>query len=65
MKRRRGRPTGKTPPHTQIALRVPDDLLLRVEDYLVVIRGTVPGVKMTRADAIRSLVMLGLEAAGT
>lgn len=44
-------------------MRFPDELLEQVDAYLERIRQTVPGVTLTRADAIRSLVVLGLETA--
>jgi hypothetical protein len=63
-KRKPGRPKGQTAPRSQIAVRFLDDDLGRIDAYLERLREKVPGVQLTRADAIRSLVARGLGAEG-
>lgn len=46
----------------QIPLRVDDDLFGRIEKYLEHMRKDAPGVDVKRTDAVRQLVIRGLEA---
>tara|TARA_R110002072_G_scaffold166502_2_gene319745 strand:- start:1145 stop:1318 length:174 start_codon:yes stop_codon:yes gene_type:complete len=49
-------------PRTQIAIRVEASLLDRVEAHLKRMREQLPGLKLSRADAIRSLLTQALDA---
>jgi hypothetical protein len=57
---KRGRPT-KLEDQTQVALRLPQDMLDRVDRYQLQLSKTVPGVQVTRADAFRALLTLALD----
>jgi hypothetical protein len=49
---------------TQISIRLEDDLLERVKEYAEELRERTPGVGITTVDALRSLIILGLQKAG-
>ncbi len=46
----------------QIPLRVDDSLFKKIEAYLDLMRAEAPGVDLHRTDAVRTLVIRGLEA---
>jgi hypothetical protein len=48
--------------HHQIPLRVDDELFQRIEEYLVRLRKNSPGMDVHRTDAVRRLVIRGLDA---
>ena len=52
-----------TEPMSQVAIRLPDALLERVEAHTDRMKEHLPGLKITRADAIRSLIAQALEQA--
>jgi hypothetical protein len=43
------------------AIRLPDALLARVDEYAALVSAQMPGVHVTRSDAIRVLLLRGLE----
>lgn len=47
--------------HTMVSLRFPRSLLEKVDRFMKVVEKENPGLKITRADAIRMLVTKGLE----
>ena len=47
--------------HTMVSLRFPKALLEKVDRFMRVVEKENPGLKVTRADAIRMLVTRGLE----
>jgi len=47
---------------TQVPVRLPDDIVKRVDKYIERMRQIEPGLLHTRAAAVRSLVMRGLAA---
>ena len=50
-------------PTEQIAVRLPASLLKRVDHHVKELRGRTPlGISVTRADAVRSLLIQALEA---
>lgn len=48
----------------QVGLRVPDGLLRRVDAYLDKLRRELPGLAVSRSDALRILVAKALDAEG-
>ena len=46
----------------QLALRLPEPVLERVGRYVERLRGATPGVDVRRADALRALILAGLDA---
>lgn len=58
-KRKKGRPA-KNKPTQQIAVRVELDLLKRIDSYVKQIEENVRGMKVTRAEAVRSLLLYAL-----
>ncbi len=48
----------------QVGLRVPMALLRRVDAYLARLRGELPGLAVSRSDALRILVAKALDAEG-
>jgi len=46
---------------SQFVVRFPDDLALKVDQVVKLLRGTSSGVRVTRSDAIRFLVRKGIE----
>ena len=58
-KRPRGRPR-KAEVMDTLAVRLPDDLVERVDKYVDLLREDLPGLSISRADAIRQLLMVGL-----
>ena len=55
-----GRPPG--PPTTQLAVRLTDALLARVDAYTERLCQERPGITVTRADAVRNLLTEALDA---
>ena len=49
-------------PTTQVAFRLPNDLLERVDAHAERLRRDVPGIDPTRADVVRVLLVRALEA---
>jgi hypothetical protein len=64
--KQRGRP--KRPPAAQrvhvLTLRVPDDLLRRLDAYTAQVQAAQPYQRLSRADVLRMLLDKGLPAAG-
>ena len=58
-KKPRGRPR-KADVMDTLAVRLPDDLVERVDKYIDHLRDELPGLNISRADAIRQLLMVGL-----
>lgn len=58
---KRGRPAKESTMDT-LAVRLPDDLLSQVDEYVERIRMDYPLMNVTRADAIRQLLAAGVEA---
>ena len=58
-KKPRGRPR-KSETMDTLAVRLPDDLVERVENYIEALQAQLPGINVTRADAIRQLLIVGL-----
>jgi hypothetical protein len=46
----------------QVAIRVPEDLLERIDEYAQRISEATPGLTLTRADAVRMLMTKALDA---
>ena len=51
-------------PTTQTALRIPDRIIEGVDKYAKVMRQSLPGASIKRADSIRALLLLGLAVKG-
>jgi predicted transcriptional regulator len=60
-KRRRGRPKLASTKQL-VAIRLPPDLLARIDEYAEELRRTTPWASGTRAEAVRALLLAGLEA---
>ena len=58
---RRGRPKKDSVMDT-LAVRLPDDLVDQVDQYMEQLRADLPGLNISRADAIRQLLAVGLKA---
>lgn len=58
---RRGRPKKDSVMDT-LAVRLPDDLVGQVDQYMEQLRADLPGLNISRADAIRQLLAAGLKA---
>ncbi len=56
---KRGRPKKDAVMDT-LAVRLPDDLVAQVDDYVCRLQEQLPGMNVTRADAIRQLLAVGL-----
>ena len=56
----RGRPVKETVMDT-LAVRLPDDLIKQIDEYVEKIREGWPLMNVSRADAIRQLIAAGLE----
>jgi len=61
MKRRPGRPPKMGTPMTSIGLRLPPDILRRVEAYAAHLAELRPGAGAGISDAIRLLIIEGLD----
>ena len=59
--RKRGRPKKETVMDT-LAIRLPDDLVEQLDKYVERLQEDLPGLNITRADAIRQLLTVGLKA---
>ncbi|MEP1199904.1 hypothetical protein [Tateyamaria sp.] len=59
--RKRGRPR-KSDVMDTLAVRLPDELVARIDAYVDKLRSQFPGLTITRADAVRQLLISGLEA---
>lgn len=46
---------------TQVPVRLPEDILKRLDKHVERMQVAEPGLKFTRADAVRTLVVRGLE----
>ena len=58
---KRGRPRKKETMDT-LAVRLPDDLVEQIDRYVANLQEQLPGLSVTRADAIRQLLAVGLRA---
>ena len=56
---RRGRPK-KDSVMGSVAVRLPEELLEQVDQYLSTLSEQLPGLNISRADAIRQLIAVGL-----
>jgi len=56
---KRGRPK-KDSVMGSVAVRLSEELLEEVDEYLSVLREQLPGLSISRADAIRQLIAIGL-----
>jgi hypothetical protein len=56
-----GKPTKLPKSQEQVAFRLPSELVARVDAYAEAIAATVPGVRITRADAVRALLTKALD----
>ncbi len=61
-KRRPGRPKREGGASTQVALRLPPEVMERVRAHAERLRHELPGMTVTVADALRMLVVAGLDA---
>lgn len=61
--KRIGRPP-LAPSTTTLALRVPDDLVVALDRYIVDLASKSPGFVVTRNDAMRRLLIVGLKREG-
>ena len=57
---RRGRPKKDSVMDT-LAIRLPDNLVKQIDQYLGRLRADLPGLNISRADAIRQLLAAGLK----
>jgi metal-responsive CopG/Arc/MetJ family transcriptional regulator len=57
----RGRPR-KSEVMETLAVRLPDDLVDQLDEYVDLIKGDFPLLNVTRADAVRQLLAAGIEA---
>jgi hypothetical protein len=57
----RGRPP-KEAAMDSLAVRLPPDLVRQVDDYVARLKDGLPLINLTRADALRQLIAMGLEA---
>lgn len=46
---------------TQVAFRLPDSLIERIDNHVERMRDQLPGIEITRADAVRSLLTRALD----
>jgi len=46
----------------QVAFRLPAAILAKLDEHVARLRRLVPGVRLTRADAVRALLERGIEA---
>jgi hypothetical protein len=58
--RKRGRPKKDATMDT-LAVRLPDDLVEQIDTYVASLQEQLPGLNVTRADAIRQLLAVGLK----
>lgn len=56
---KRGRPKKEAVMDT-LAVRLPDELVQQIDEYVVRLQDQLPGLNVTRADAIRQLLAIGL-----
>ena len=61
---RRGRPK-KDAVMGSVAVRLSEELLEEVDEYLSVLSKQLPGLSISRADAIRQLIAVGLRSENT
>ena len=59
-KNKRGRPKKESVMET-IAVRLPFEIILEIDNYVNQIKQNIPGMNVTRADAIRQLINKGLD----
>ncbi len=55
----RGRPRKDTT-MSSMAIRLPDDLMAEIDDYQATLQQALPGISLSRSDAIRQLIAVGL-----
>ena len=58
---KRGRPKKDSVMDT-LAVRLPDELVAEIDTYVGRLQGQLPGFNISRADAIRQLLTVGLKA---
>lgn len=58
--RKRGRPRKDSVMDT-LAVRLPDDIVSRIDQYVADLRERFPGLNVSRADAVRQLLLAGLD----
>ena len=63
-KKCRGRPR-KIETMDTLAVRLPDDLVERIEKYCERLKADLPGFNVSRADAVRQLLTIGIQAEET
>ena len=56
-----GRPPSQNEPTVQVAFRLPESLIARLDEYVEHMKRSAPGVNVTRADAVRYLLNRGLD----
>jgi hypothetical protein len=59
--KKRGRPKKDSVMDT-LALRVPEELVTEIDEYIALLQRELPGLDITRASAIRNLLTVGLKA---
>jgi len=57
----RGRPK-KASAMEVLAVRMPPEILKEIDDYVELLQTELPGIAVSRADAVRQLVLEGLQA---
>lgn len=45
---------------TSMAIRLPEELINQIDDYQVALQQDLPGFSLSRSDAIRQLIAVGL-----
>lgn len=50
-------------PTTQVAFRLDDEVIKRIDEYAKRLAGKTPGIQYSRTDAARALIVRGLDAA--
>ncbi len=61
--RKRGRPR-KDEVMDTLAVRLPDDVVEQIDHYVQMLQKEMPGFNVTRADAVRQLLIVGLREEG-
>lgn len=46
---------------TQVMIRIPVEMLAKIDEHIKKLRAKNPGIYFSRADAIRNLIALGLD----
>lgn len=55
-RRPRGRPPTGVPPEPVLFVRAPQTLIDRIDAFLERLRASMPGAKLSRSDAVRTLI---------